>query len=115
MNGGGAAGESSVMMSTSDLVLNLTRLGVGALATLLAILLWSNTRDSAWMLIITGTIIRYGQVLYDTFRFFGVMPTAHGTFIGLPAGAIVRLVLDNLPTALYAVGFIVVLARSRLR
>jgi hypothetical protein len=89
----------------------ITRLGVGALATFLAIVLWSNTRDPAWMLIIMGTIIRYGEIIYSTFQVFGILRTEAVVF-GVP---MVRLVLVNLPPVLYAVGFVVALSRSRLR
>lgn len=103
------------MMTTADLVVNLTRLGVGAIATFLAILLWSNTRDTAWMFIVMGTIVRYGEILYTTFRVFGIAPSIQGGFIGLPYMAIVQILLSNLPTVLYATGFIIMLARSRIR
>lgn len=103
------------MMGTPDLVVDLTRLGVGAVTTFLAILLWSNTRDTAWMFIVMGTILRYGEIMYTTFRLFGIAPAVQGSFMGLPLGSIVQLILSNLPTALYATGFIIMLARSRIR
>ena len=103
------------MISTPNLVLDLARLGVGAVATFLAILLWSNTRDTAWMFIVMGTIVRYGEIMYSTFRFLGIAPSPKGTFIGLPLATIVQLLLQNVPIALYAVGFLIVLARSRIR
>ena len=103
------------MISTPDLVLDLTRLGVGAIATFLAILLWSNTRDTAWMFIVMGTILRYAEIMYSTFRVLGVAPSVGGSVIGLPIMTIIQLLLQNLPIALYAVGFIIMLTRSRIR
>lgn len=102
-------------MNTPALVSELTRLGVGAIATFLAILLWSITRDTAWMLIVMGTIVRYGEIMYSTFGAFGIAPVIQGSYFGLPLQTILRIILTNLPTALYAVAFIVMLSRSRIR
>jgi len=98
-------------MATGDIILLLTRLGVGAITTFLAILLWSNTRDTAWMLVVMGTIVHYGDIMYTAFESLGIAP-AEPILWGLP---IVRLVLDNLPTLLYATAFAVMLARYRIR
>ena len=103
------------MISTPDLVLDLTRLGVGAIATFLAILLWSNTRDTAWMFVVMGTILRYAEIMYTTFRLLGIVPSVEGSLVGLPTMTIIQLLLQNLPIALYAVAFLVMLARSRIR
>jgi hypothetical protein len=100
-----------MILSSGDIVLLLTKLGVGAIATFLAILLWSNTRDIAWMLVVMGTIVRYAAVMYGAFESLGVAPTVPDLF-GLP---IVRLLLDNLPTVLIASAFGVMLLRSRIR
>ena len=107
--------ESPGLLSTPVLVVDLTRLGVGAIATFLAILLWSNTRDTAWMFIVMGTILRYAEIMYTTFRLLGIAPSVSGSIIGLPVMTIIQLLLQNLPIALYAVGFIIMLVRSRIR
>lgn len=100
-----------MILSTGEILLLLTKLGVGAIATFLAILLWSNTRDTAWMLVVMGTIVRYGAIMYGAFESLGVAPGVPDLF-GLP---VIRLLLDNLPTVLFALAFGVMLVRSRIR
>jgi hypothetical protein len=60
-------------MAVKDIVLILSQISFGAIATFLAILYWSHTRDTAWMLIIIAVIIQYGQIMYSTFMMFGVL------------------------------------------
>ena len=98
-------------MESSELVALIIRLGVGALATFGAILLWSQTRDSAWMLIIIGTIVNYGEIIYTTFYLFGILQR-ETLVLGLP---LVRIVLTNLPSLFYLLGFIVAISKTRLR
>lgn len=98
-------------MDSAALISAIARLGFGAIATFFAILLWSTTRDVAWMFVVMGTIIRYGEIMYSTFLLFGILQTEPLVF-GIP---LVRLILTNLPTVLYTVAFIIVVARSRGR
>jgi len=97
-------------MPTADLILVVVKLSVGAIATFLAILLWANTRDTAWMLMIIGVVIEYAKVMYTTFETFGILPVAPSLF-GIPFA---QVVVDNLPMVLFGIGFVVVLARGRL-
>jgi hypothetical protein len=100
------------MDSTAGFVLTLSRLGVGAIGTFLAILLWSQTRDAAWVLVIIGTLVAYAEVVYSTLEAFGIVTSEYFTVSGVP---VLRLALANLPMLLLACAFIVVIARRRLR
>ncbi len=60
-------------MAARDIVIILSRISFGAIATFLAILYWSHTRDIAWMLIIVSVIVQYGQIMYSTFKLFGML------------------------------------------
>lgn len=96
-------------MVSPELLSLIVRLAVGALATFFAILLWANTRDSAWMFVVIGTIINYGDVMYTTFRLFGIV--AEQTMIfGIP---LITILLGNLPSVCFLVAFIIVLTRNR--
>ena len=97
-------------MESPELIELIIRLGVGALAAFAAILLWSQTRDSAWMLVIIGTIVQYGEIMYTTFYLFGILRSETVVF-GLP---IIRVLLTNLPSVFYLSGFLVAMSRSRL-
>ena len=98
-------------MELGELVLILSRLGIGAVATFLAILLWSSTRDAAWMFIVMGTILRYGEVLFSTFEILGIM-RMDAVVMGIP---LVKIVFLNLPTVFFIVGFSIMISRSRIR
>ena len=99
------------MIESPELVSLIIRLGVGAFATFCAILLWAQTRDSAWMLIIIGTIVQYGEIMYSTFRLFGIL-SGETMIFGLP---LVSIILSNLPSIFYILGFMVALAKSRFK
>ena len=62
------------MDSMAGFVLTLSRLGVGAIGTFFAILLWSQTRDAAWVLVIIGTLVAYAEVVFSTLEGFGIVP-----------------------------------------
>ena len=96
-------------MEDAALIELIVRLGVGALATFGAILLWSQTRDSAWMLVVIGTIVHYGEIMYSTFYLFGILSTETIVF-GLP---LVRILLTNLPSLFYFLGFLVAMSKNR--
>jgi hypothetical protein len=98
-------------VESADLIALIIRLGVGALATFGAILLWAQTRDSAWMLVIIGTIVHYGEIIYTTFLLFGILSSETIVF-GLP---IVHILLSNLPSLFYLFAFLVAMSRNRLR
>jgi hypothetical protein len=94
------------MESMASSVLTLSRLGVGAIGTFFAILLWSQTRDAAWVLVVIGTLVAYAEVVYSTLEAFGIVASY------LP---VLRLALSVLPTLLLTCAFIVVIARRRPR
>jgi hypothetical protein len=55
--------------------------GVAAFA---AIMLWSLTREPAWMLMIIGLVIRFGDVAFQMFDRFGIIAVVELRVYGLP-------------------------------
>lgn len=100
------------MESMAGFLFTLSRLGVGAIGTFFAILLWSQTRDPAWVLVIIGTLVAYAEVLFSTLQSFGIVSGELFLVSGIP---VLGLVLANLPMALLACAFIAVIARRRPR
>ena len=96
-------------MDTQSLVFIISRLAVGAGAAFLAILLWSRTRDSAWMFIVVGTIFRYGQIMYNTFGLFGIVEE---DIVLLPGYLGLDTVLENLPYLFFIIALIIMLRRT---
>jgi hypothetical protein len=97
-------------METYNLVALVVKLVLGGAACFFAILLWSSTRDSGWMLVIMAAVLSYGNVVYETLRVFGVV--GEGIFL-VPGVLHVQVVLENLPTLFLAFAFIAVLLRKR--
>lgn len=88
------------------------RFVVMAIATFLAIVVWSGIRDAAWMLIVVGIVAGYGDILYSLLVEFGMLPDA-----SLSAGGagFLAFVFPNLPWVFFSAAFIVIIARRRPR
>ena len=100
------------MDSMAGFVLTLSRLGVGALGTFFAILLWSQTRQASWVLVIIGTLVSYAAVVYSTLERFGIVSVRVALVPGFP---LLEVLLANLPMVFYICAFISMIARKRVR
>lgn len=99
-------------MLISDLIIVLSRLLFGAVATFFAILLWSKTRDIAWVLVIIGTLISYIEIVFVTLEKFGLVGSEMWQVQGVP---VFKLLLINLPLIFLAAAFITIVFRKRYR
>jgi len=97
-------------MAVKDIVMILSQISFGAIATFLAILYWSHTRDTAWMLIIISVIFQYGQIMYSTFMMFGVL--GDDLFI-IPDILDFGTLLTVVPLIFISLAFIVMLVRFK--
>ncbi|MDR1024112.1 MAG: hypothetical protein LBL56_00155 [Treponema sp.] len=94
-------------MDTGQAIFIVSRLVIGALAVFFAVMLWSRTRDIAWILMIGGTIAAYGEVLYTVLHLFGIGAA-------LPAVGSVPLltiILSNVPVLFFISAFLVMVVR----
>jgi hypothetical protein len=87
----------------------VVRLALGALASFLAIIVWSKTRDLAWICVIAGILASYAGTLYRALRLFGLFSGPEILVYGASLGS---LVSDNLSVVFFILAFIVFL-RSR--
>ena len=99
-------------MTNSEILLLLTRLLAGAFVTLFGIILWSQTRDIAWMLAIAASILWYGEILLSVFDLFGIIRL---DTLSIGDVAIARILLAGLPPLVLGSAFIVLLVRRRIR
>ncbi len=97
-------------MSPDLVILTVSRLAVGAITTFLAILVWSRTRDSAWMFVVIATIAQYGEIVAGTLESFGIVRLDGLVVAGVP---LFRLLLMNLPMVFLSIALLVVLANRR--
>lgn len=95
-------------MSAELVILMLSRFILGAVATFLAILLWSKTRDTAWMLIVVGTIAYYGEIVFSALEAFGIIRL---DVVRLGEVAVFPIVLANLPIFFFILAFLVMVVR----
>jgi hypothetical protein len=96
-------------MDTGEIIYISSRLFLGAVAAFFAIILWSKTRDVAWMLMVIGTIAAYAEIVYSILDIFGI------TGVNLPSIGSVPLasiVLPNLPAVFFIAAFVVMVARK---
>lgn len=85
-----------------------SRLILGALAAFFAIMLWSKTRDAAWMLLIIGAIAAYIETVYAVLNLFGIAGKLT-LFIGsLPLPAIL---LPALHSCFFIAAFLIMAVR----
>jgi hypothetical protein len=96
-------------MAVGEILYISSRLVLGAIAAFLAIMLWSKTRDPAWMLMVMGVIAAYGEIVYSILGLLGIREGAV-----LPAGSVPAsvLIVSNLPTGFFIAAFLVMVIRT---
>jgi len=99
-------------MDSGQIVYILSRLSLGAVASFLAIMLWSKTRDVAWMLMVIGTIAAYVETVYSILNLFGISGKVIFTIGSVP---ILSILLPCLPTIFFVAAFVVMVFRKYRR
>ncbi|MDR1373676.1 MAG: hypothetical protein LBJ24_01755 [Treponema sp.] len=99
-------------MDTGELIYISSRLILGAAAAFLAIMLWSKTRDVAWMLVVIGIIAAYIETVYSVLDLFGLIGKSLVVVGSIP---LVSIVLPNLPTIFFIAAFGVMVLRKYRR
>jgi hypothetical protein len=97
-------------MQQNEIALYVVKLVLGGIAAFLAILLWSRTRDGAWMSLIAGTIISYAGIVYEILSVFGVIAGAGLSVAGTP---LFKLLFAAIPLLFYIAAFVLMLKKSR--
>jgi hypothetical protein len=95
-------------MDSSQLIILVSRLAIGAVACFLAILLWARTRDIAWMFIVFGTIASYADIVYGILHVFGIRINS----VAFKWGGIFDILLPILPGVFYILAFSVMISRK---
>jgi hypothetical protein len=92
-------------MDTGEMVFIFCRLVLGAAAAFFAIVLWSGTRDIAWMLMAGGTVAAYGESLFIVLDTFGISIPAVES---VPTAA---MALSTIPILFFIAAFLVMVIR----
>lgn len=87
-----------------------TRFVFVAVATFLAIVVWSRVRDAAWMLMVVGIVAGYADILYAMLVEFGLAPDLA---LKVAGADILAFVFPNLPWLFFSLAFVVMARRKR--
>jgi hypothetical protein len=96
-------------MDSGQIIFILCQLVLGAIATFLAIMLWSRTRNVAWMFIIIGAIVAYIEIIYSILGLFGM----GGDFFLIDGSVpLISFVLPLLRMLFFIAAFLVMVVRQ---
>ncbi len=95
-----------------ELLALAVRFVVMAIATFLAIVVWSRMRDAAWMLIVVGILAGYADILYSLLVEFGLLPDVSQSSGG---AELLAFLFPNLPWIFFSAAFLTIIARRRKR
>lgn len=98
-------------MTQSEMILYVIKLVMGGLSALFAILLWSKTKDFAWMSLVIGVVFSYLGLLFNMFVDAGILVTLGPLIPGteLPLLTVVLIVIPNI---FFILAFVLMLHRS---
>jgi len=99
-------------MDSGQVIYIICRLGLGALASFFAIMLWSRTRDVAWMLMVIGTIAVYVETVYAILNLFGITGE---NILMIGSVPLVSIILPCLPMVFFIAAFAVMVVRKYRR
>ena len=99
-------------MEVGQLIYILSRLVLGGIASFFAIMLWTRTRDTAWMLVIMGIIAAYGETIFVIVNLFGAY-----SMVALYIGTVplASILLSSFPMMFFIAAFAVMVARKYRR
>ena len=96
-------------MTQTEMVLYVIKLILGGAAAFCAILLWSKTKDAAWMCLVAGSVCRYAGLVYEMFVSLGIVLNESICFFEIPLST---LIFTSLPDIFFIIAFVLMLVRS---
>ena len=99
-------------MDSGQILFVTSRLVLGALASFFAIMLWSKTRDSAWMLMVIGTIVAYIEIVYSILELFGI---TKGDIFLIGSVPVIAIILPVLRMSFFIAAFLIMVIRKYRR
>ena len=102
------ANGNNITMDLGQIVSVYSRLILGAAAAFFAIVVWSKTRDTAWMLVVISAFIVYIETMYSILEMLGIIA---GNFPHIGSVPLPAVLLPALRTAFLTAAFLVIIAR----
>ena len=96
-------------MISSEILFYIIKLALGGIAAFLAIMLWSRTRDAAWMCIVAGAVTGYAGMVYELLEKLGIILAGTVQLHGIPVSS---LLFALVPGLFIILGFILMLVRK---
>lgn len=96
---------------TAEISILLVDIILSGVLAFCAIMLWSMVRDPAWMLIIIGVILQFGEVVFQTLHRFGIISVADMAIAGVP---LFWLLVRGVPLLFVIAGFVVMIRSQRI-
>ena len=96
---------------SNELVLVLTiKLILGFVAAIVSLMLWSKTRDGAWLSMVLGVVFLYMKTLLNVLNSFGFISYDSITVYGI---VLIPLLFETLPFLFFTIGMVIFLLRIR--
>ncbi len=97
-------------MIQSEIILYIIKLVLGGIAAFLAIMLWSKTRDAAWISLVAGAVTSYAGIVFEMLVKLGIIVPGGIAVAGIP---LATLLFTIIPSLFFILAFILMLIRSR--
>lgn len=95
-------------MEITQVVLIIVKLVFGGLSSAFAILLWSKTRDLAWMSLVCASLCTYAAIVYDVLENLGIIPQNMFSIYGISVSSLFFAIV---PSIFYILSFAIMLKR----
>lgn len=60
-------------LTESEIIFSIIKLSLGGILAFLAIMLWSKTREPAWVCLVAGAVTGYAGIVYDFLVKIGIV------------------------------------------
>ena len=101
-------------MSETEIIFFTIKLILGGIIAFLAIMLWSRTRDFAWMFLVFAAVTGYSEIVFDLLLALGFVTSRQVIILGneIP---LIQLILSVIPGLFMIIAFILMLIKTRRR
>lgn len=99
-----------VVLANTQAILFIIKLVFGGFAAFFAIILWSKTRDAAWMAIVAGAITSYAGIVYEMMKLLGIVVLEGVMILDIP---LATLLFTTIPYVFFITGFLIMIFRNR--
>lgn len=97
-------------MADAQLILLFSKIILGTVAAFFGIFFMAYTRDAGWIAVILAAVVQFVALMFETFRFFGILSPSELLFGKFP---VADIILQGLPSVCLTFAFILALSKRR--